>query len=87
MKSLKRFIAYLKGNGVYVVFLALFALLSVVSKMAIPFVSGLAIQEIIDAVQEARAVDISLHLILIGSFIVSGALFRYLFDVMTNRLG
>ncbi|MEE3426302.1 MAG: ABC transporter ATP-binding protein [Candidatus Enteromonas sp.] len=87
MKSLKRFIAYLKGNGVYVVFLALFALLSVVSKMAIPFVSGLAIQEIIDAVQETRAVDISLHLILIASFIVSGALFRYLFDVMTNRLG
>lgn len=87
MKNLKKFIAYFKGNGGYVVFLALFALLSVFSKMAIPFVSGLAIQEIIDAAQEARSVDISLHLILIGSFIVSGALFRYLFDVMTNRLG
>ena len=49
MKNLKKFMVYLKGNTAYVVLSAIFALLSVFSKMAIPFVSGLAIQEIIDA--------------------------------------
>ena len=87
MTNLKRFMVYLQGDAKYVVLTALFALISVVSKMAIPFVSGLAIQTIIDAFNEARTPDISLHLIFIGAFLVSGAIFRYLFDILTNKLG
>ncbi|MCQ2742181.1 MAG: ABC transporter ATP-binding protein/permease [Bacilli bacterium] len=81
MKNLKRLFYYLKDHKPLMVLSLLFALLSVLSKMAIPFVSGKAI----DVIKGGG--DISVYLIVIGACIVIGALFRYVFDVMVANLG
>ncbi|MDO5330756.1 MAG: ABC transporter ATP-binding protein [Bacillota bacterium] len=82
MKTVKRLMFYLKGSNGIALLSLLFALISVFSKMAIPYVAGLAIQRIADG-----EYDISLHLILIGCFLVAGTLFRYLFDLTNAYLG
>ncbi|MBP5091753.1 MAG: ABC transporter ATP-binding protein [Bacilli bacterium] len=87
MKKLLRFISYIEGDVFALILSALFALLSLIAKMAIPYLSGLAIQEIIDSLQAEVEVDISLYLILISLCLLFGTLFRYLFDILINRLG
>lgn len=82
MKEIWRIKRYLKGHVALAVGSLLCALLSVSSKMAIPFLAGLAIQQLKDG-----SFDISLYLVLIAVFLVTGSLFRYLFDLFTAILG
>jgi ABC-type multidrug transport system, ATPase and permease components len=82
MKDLKLVFKYLKGSHGYAILSLIFALLSVLAKMAIPYVAGLAIDHI-----SKGQTDISLDLILIGAFIIGGMIFRYLFDLFTSYLG
>ncbi|MBO4540725.1 MAG: ABC transporter ATP-binding protein [Bacilli bacterium] len=87
MKKLRRIMIYLEGSRGLAVLSLCFALLSVFSKMAIPYVSGLAIQATIDALAEGEIPDLSLYLILLGSFLASGTMFRYLYDLSTALVG
>lgn len=82
MKNIKRLFFYLQGHKALMVFSLLFALLSVLSKMAIPFVAGKAIDSIKDG-----NLNIEIYLVIIGSCIASGSIFRYVFDVMVAHLG
>jgi len=82
MKTVKSLFHYMKGSRGYAAASLIFALLSVFSKMAIPFVSGLAIDRL-----NSGGRDISVHLILIASFIVVGMIFRYLYDMFTAYVG
>ena len=86
MKTIQRVFHYLEGSAFLAVLSFLFAFLSVFCKMAIPFLTGLAIQKIVDA-GASGVIDISLYLILIASCLVAGSLFRYLYDLLTNYLG
>ena len=87
MKSLRRIFFYLEGSRALALVSLLFALLSVFSKMAIPYVAGLAIQAAIDSFALNQTPDLSVYLILLGSFLVSGTLFRYLYDLFTALVG
>ena len=86
MKTIQRVFHYLEGSAFLAVLSFLFAFLSVFCKMAIPFLTGFAIQRAVDA-GASGAIDISLFLILIASCLVAGSLFRYLYDLLTNYLG
>ncbi len=57
----------------------IFATLSVFFKMAVPFLTGLAIDQL-----RQGNFDLSLYLILMGGCIVFGSLFRYLFDLLLS---
>lgn len=81
------------GRGLYwEAFLSfIFALFSVVSKMAVPFVTGKAIDLILGAEQHGFTDDI-LHqvgicVLLILVFIFIGTIFRYFFDYCTSSVG
>ncbi|MBP5216481.1 MAG: ABC transporter ATP-binding protein, partial [Bacilli bacterium] len=87
MKSLKRIFFYLKGSRALALLSLLFALLSVFSKMAIPYVAGLAIQASVDSFALGQIPDLTVYLILLASFLVSGTLFRYLYDLFTALVG
>ena len=76
MKTFRRLWPYLKSDKVLIVVTFLFAASSVFFKMSIPFLTGLAIDQI-----RAGELDISKYLFLMGGCLILGALFRYLFDM------
>ena len=78
MKQFKMLYPYLRSSKPQIVVAFLFAAISVFFKMSIPFLTGLAIDQI-----RGGNLDLSLHLILMGGCLVFGALFRYLFDWFT----
>lgn len=82
MKTIKRLFHYMEGCRGYAAASLLFALLSVICKVAIPFIAGLAIDRL-----WANNNDISLYLILIAVFVVLGMVFRYLYDMFTAYVG
>ena len=87
MKNVRKIFFYLKGSRLLAVSSLFFAFVSVISKMAIPYVSGLAIQRTIDAMKEGMLPDLALYLILLGVFLAAGTLFRYLYDLSTALVG
>jgi len=82
-KRLKRLLPYLKPyKGLALLSLA-FALLSTLSRLAIPYLAGKAINSFISG----EFVDIGPYLIAMVAFLVIGALFRYFFDLFTSLVG
>ncbi len=82
MKTLRGLYPYLKGSKALAVLSVVFATISVVSKMAIPYVVGLAIDQL-----RLGNYDLAPYLITIAGLIVSGVCFRYLFDLSIARIG
>jgi ATP-binding cassette subfamily B protein len=84
MKNFKLMRPYLQGS-IGLSFLSLLcALLGTGSKLAIPYLAGLAVNRI---VANPSNPDISFYLILMGIFLIIGTLFRYLFDYLTALVG
>jgi ATP-binding cassette subfamily B protein len=84
MKNFKVMRPYLQGSIGFSFLSLLCALLSTGSKLAIPYLAGLAVNRI---VANPSAPDISLYLILMGIFLIVGTFFRYLFDYLTALVG
>ena len=82
MKKIKSLLPYLKGSYPLCVLSLLFASLSVASKMAIPFITGLAV----DCLEEGNF-DIGVHLILCLGLLLLGSVFRYFFDFSVSIIG
>lgn len=78
MKSFKKLWPYLSPDKWLIVVAFIFAAASVFFKMAIPFLTGRAIDQI-----RTGDLDIAKYLFLMGGCLVFGAVFRYLFDLMT----
>ena len=90
MKSFQTLKRYLKGSYPLAFLSFLFALLSVACKMAVPFVTG----KVVDLLRSARGVfddallsEVGTLLLIILSFLLFGALFRYFFDFLTSLVG
>lgn len=82
--NFKRFRPYLEGNGRLLALALSFAFVSALSRLAIPFVAGKAI----NAVDAASGlIDLSPYLILMFSFLAAGTIFRYGFDYLTALVG
>ena len=81
MKSFKKLWPYLKPEKGLIIVAFLFAAISVFFKMAIPFLTGKAIDQI-----RAGDLDISTYLMLMGGCLVLGSAFRYLFDLFTSMI-
>ena len=79
MKQFKKLWPYLRESRSLIVVAFIFAAVSVFFKMAIPFLTGMAIDKI-----RGGDMDISLYLILMGGCLVFGSAFRYLFDLFTS---
>ena len=75
MKSWKKLWPYLKPEKGLILLAFVFAAVSVFAKMAIPFLTGQAIDQI-----RAGNMDISAYLMAMGGCLVVGSAFRYLFD-------
>lgn len=82
MKTVKSLAKYMKGSYGLIALSLLLALASVGAKMAIPFVTGLAI----DCIKNGNY-DVSVHLFVCAGLLAVGALFRYAFDVSVVRIG
>ncbi len=82
IKRLKKVFPYLKGSYGKIALSLFFALLSTGSKLAIPFLAGKAVNQIVNHVA-----DISLYLYLMVAFLAVGAFFRYLFDFSVSLIG
>ncbi|MCR5348965.1 MAG: ABC transporter ATP-binding protein/permease [Bacilli bacterium] len=78
MKTLHRLWPYLKKQRGRIVLAFLCAIVSVSAKIAIPFLTGKAIDQI-----RAGNLDISVYLFVMAGCLVIGSLFRYLFDLAT----
>ncbi|MCR4562079.1 MAG: ABC transporter ATP-binding protein/permease [Bacilli bacterium] len=88
MKNIKKFWPYLKGSKGLALISLICASISTLAKLAIPYVAGLAINVLTEALAKGvTSVDISAYLIIIACCCVVGALFRYLFDFSTAVLG
>ena len=81
MKTFRMLWPYLRRDKTKLTLALMFAALSVFFKMAVPFLTGKAIDVI-----RGGEFDISLHLILIGGCLVFGMAFRYLFDLLLASL-
>ena len=79
MKTFRKLWPFLRPQRHRLILVMVFAILSVFFKMAVPFLTGLAIDEL-----RQGHFDISLLLILMGGCIVFGSLFRYLFDLLLS---
>lgn len=79
----KKILPYLKGSYSKVAISLLFALLSTGSKLVIPFLAG----KVVNLAVSGEPFDLSFYLILMVSFLVVGAFFRYFFDFMTALIG
>lgn len=79
MKQFKKLWPYLRESRPLIFVAFLFAAISVFFKMAVPFLTGRAIDEIRNG-----NFDISMYLMLMGGCLVLGALFRYFFDLFTS---
>ena len=82
MKKVKCLWPYLKGSYSLCVLSLLFASLSVAAKMAIPFITGLAVDRL-----EGGDFDIGIHLILCLGLLLLGSVFRYFFDFCVSIIG
>ena len=81
--SLKNIFSLFKGKGLKLFVCFLFALLSITAKLAIPFLSGKAI----DILRTDFSFDSLLpYLYLILGLLIFGAIMRYFFDFLANRL-
>ena len=78
MKRFRMLLPYLKESKAMIALAFFFAAVSVFFKMAIPFITGLAIDKI-----RLGDMDISLHLVLMGGCLILGSAFRYFFDLFT----
>lgn len=81
MKTFRKLWPYLRKEKALIVVAFLFAIVSVFFKMAIPFLTGKAIDQI-----RAGDYDISTLLMLMGGCLVFGSLFRYLFDFFVSMV-
>lgn len=79
MKTFRKLWPYLRLQRGRLILVMIFATLSVFFKMAVPFLTGLAIDQL-----RQGNFDLSLYLILMGGCIVFGSLFRYLFDLLLS---
>lgn len=82
MKTVKALGKYMKGSYGLIVLSLLLAVFSVGAKMAIPFVTGLAIDRI-----KNGNFDVSVHLFVCAGLLLVGMGFRYAFDVSVARIG
>ena len=81
--SMKTLFKLFKGHGAALLFTLLFALFSIGSKMAIPFLAG----RTIDILRSAFVFeDLSPYIFAILGLILFGAINRYFFDFLANRL-
>lgn len=92
MKNLVHMKRYLKGSYGIVAVSFIFALLSVVCKMAVPFMSGLAVDLIREwftpmADTSACQDKMLIYLLIMAGLIFFGAIFRYFFDLSTAYVG
>lgn len=92
MKNFKALKKYLRGSYGIVVLSFVFALLSVVAKMAVPFVTGLGVDVIRawmkNPMQEDRySRALLIDLVLMIGLILCGTVFRYFFDFTTAYVG
>ncbi len=81
MKRFKMFLPYLKQERKFLVLSLLCAIISSICKLAIPFLTGRAIDQI-----RGGDLDVGVLLIIMGGCIVGGSLFRYLFDLTLSVL-
>lgn len=81
--NLKLLKPYMKGNAGLLALSLVFALLSVSSKMAIPFVSGLAIDFMRG--DSFTSEGLTPYLFLILGLLLIGAAFRYIFDYVLSK--
>ncbi|HAS55702.1 MAG TPA: sugar ABC transporter ATP-binding protein [Firmicutes bacterium] len=82
MKNLNSIKKYLKGNLGLAFLSLLFATLSVISKLSIPFITGL----VIDQMKNGNF-EIMNYLFVAFAFLLLGSIFRYFFDIMVSILG
>ena len=82
MKTLRSLKPYLSRHKGGIVLSALFALLSVCCKMAVPFLTGLSI----DSIRNGNF-EIAPYLIAMAALILFGMIFRYFFDYVLTKLG
>ena len=92
MKNFKALKKYLRGSYGIVVLSFVFALLSVATKMAVPFVTGLGVDVIRawmkNPMQEDRySRALLIDLVLMIGLILCGTAFRYFFDFTTAYVG
>lgn len=85
MKKIKKMIPYLKGSFGLVGLSLLCALLSMGSKLAIPFLAGKAVNMLSSGNIVSSTME--LYIILMFSFLAIGFIFRYVFDYLTYLLG
>ncbi len=83
-KNFRRFLPYLKGSKRLFLFALFSALLSTGSKLAIPYLAGKAVNEILNY---GVGVDLSFYFILMGAFLVLGTVFGYLFQYSISLIG
>lgn len=79
MKTLRKLWPYLRKEKGLLVLALTFATVSVFFKMAIPFLTGKAIDKI-----RGGDLDIATYLFLMAGCLVAGSLFRYLFDLSVS---
>lgn len=84
MSKLKEFSKALKGFRFLFVLTLLSAVVSVTSKLAIPFLAGKAVNLIFYG---TGSMDFSVYLILFGVFLAGGLVFGYLFQFLTSYIG
>lgn len=82
MKNLSNLKRYLKGDLGLAFLSLLFATLSVISKLSIPFITGL----VIDQMKNGNF-EIMTYLYIAFAFLLLGSIFRYFFDIMVSILG
>lgn len=92
MKNFKALKKYLRGSYGIVILSFVFALLSVASKMAVPFVTGLGVDVIREWMKNPMQEDHYSHALLIDlvlmiGLILCGTVFRYFFDFTTAYVG
>ena len=85
MNNLSSIKKYLKGDMKLVISSLVFATLSVVCKLSIPFITGLVIN--IMKTGEFTINDILPYLYFAVGFLILGSVFRYFFDVLVSLLG
>lgn len=92
MKNFKALKKYLRGSYGIVILSFAFALLSVASKMAVPFVTGLGVDVIREWMKNPMQEDhysrvLLIDLVLMIGLILCGTVFRYFFDFTTAYVG
>ncbi len=82
MNNLSNIKRYIKGDTKLAVTSLLFATLSVVCKLSIPFITGLVINKM-----KAGDFDIMVYLYVGIGLLLLGSIFRYFFDILVSLLG